>query len=165
MLQIRGAASTSAGPLFGGIGPPLGRGRVAAERLHPGPQHGHRRVLLDKVVVVEPVKPSLDGGQPPAPIDRNGRLLDGSGDQVGVAGVHGIADRGFGQPLVLAPSGRPEGQLARQLGLGALQLPPQQLPEQRVVALSSLWDDAVRFLVRFPGSDAAVRSAAVPSRG
>ena len=73
-------------------------------------------------MVVEPVEPSLDGG-PPAPVDRDGGLLDASGDQVGITGVHGIADCGLDQPLVLAPSGRPQGELADQLGLGALQLP------------------------------------------
>ena len=123
------------GSPFGGIGPPLGRGGVAAQRLHPGPQHGHRGILLDQPVVVEPVEPSLDGGQPTAAVDGDGCLLDASGDQVGIAGVHGVADRGLGQPVVLAPSGRPAGELAHQLGLVALQLPTQQLPEQRMVAV------------------------------
>jgi hypothetical protein len=59
---------------------------VAAERLDPGPEHGHRGILLDQSLVLEPVEPSLDGGQPAAAVDANGRLFDASGDQVGIAG-------------------------------------------------------------------------------
>jgi hypothetical protein len=112
------------GSLFGGIGPPLSRGRVAAQGLDPGAEHGHRGIVLDQPQVVEPVEPSLDGGQPTATVDANGRLFDAPGDQVGVAGVHGVADRGLSQPMLLAPVGRPEGEFAHQLGLVALQLPP-----------------------------------------
>jgi hypothetical protein len=67
----------------------------------------------------------LDGGQPTAAVDANGDLLDASGDLVGIAGVHGVADRGLGQPVLLAPLGRSEGELAHQLGLMAFQLPAQ----------------------------------------
>ena len=88
------------GSPFGRVGPPLSRGRVAAQRLDPGPEHGHRGIVLDQPVVVEPVEPALDGGQPTAAVDANGRLLDASGDQVGIAGVHGVADRGLSQPMV-----------------------------------------------------------------
>jgi hypothetical protein len=42
--------------------------------------------LLDQSLVLEPVEPSLDGGQPAAAVDANGRLFDASGDQVGIAG-------------------------------------------------------------------------------
>jgi hypothetical protein len=81
--------------------------------------------VLDQPVVVEPVEPALDGGQPAASVDRNGCLLDAPGGQVGIAGIHRVADRGLGQPVLLAPSGGPAGELAHQLGLGAFQLPAQ----------------------------------------
>ena len=97
------------GSPFGRGGPPLGRGRVAAERLDPGPEHGHRGIVLDQPVVVEPVEPALDGGQPAAAVDADGRLLDTTGDQVGIAGVHRVADRGLSQPVVLRTSGPPGG--------------------------------------------------------
>jgi hypothetical protein len=102
---------------------------MAAQGLDPGPQDGHRGIPLDQAVVVEPVEPLLDGGQPTAPVDRNSCLLDTVGGQVGVAGVHRIADRRLGHAVVLAPVGRSTGELAGQLGLVALQLPTQQLPE------------------------------------
>jgi hypothetical protein len=123
------------GSLFGRGSPPLGGGRVAAECLDPGPQHGHRGILLDQPAVVEPVEPALDGGQPTAAVDGNGDLLHASGDQVGIAGINRIVDRGLGQAMALAPVGRPESQLAHQLGLGALQLLTQQLLEQVMVAV------------------------------
>jgi hypothetical protein len=81
--------------------------------------------VLDQPAVIEPVEPSLDGGQPAATVDANGDLLDPSGDLVGIASVHGVADRGLSQPVLLEPLGRPERELADQLGLMALQLPAQ----------------------------------------
>ena len=58
---------------FGRVGPALGRGRMAEQRLEPSAQDRDRGVALEQLVVVEPVKPALQGGQPAAVVDRKGQ--------------------------------------------------------------------------------------------
>jgi hypothetical protein len=136
---VDGGAAVRQGPLvrpeLGRIGPTLGGDGVADQRVDPGADDRHRGILLDQPVVVEPVEPLLDRGQPAAAVDRDGDLLDAPGDQVGIVGVHRVADRGLVQPMVRAPLGRATGEQAHLLRLIALQLPTEQLPEQGVIAV------------------------------
>ena len=122
-------------PLFGGVGPALGRCRLSDQGLQPGPEHGHRRIASEQALVLEPAEPAAGGVDPPGAVGRHGQLPDQPGDPVGVPGGLGVVDRGFRQPVGLAPGSRPGVQLRDQVGLTPVQFRAQQLVEQVVVAV------------------------------
>ena len=124
-----------AGPAFGGIRPAFGRRRPAHQRVHPGPEHRHRRVVVDQPLVLEPSEPPQGGLDPSAGVGPEHQAGDQTGHPVDVTGGLGVVDGQLGQPVALTPGGRPSMEPRDQLGLTQLQLGSEQLPEQLVVAV------------------------------
>ena len=81
---------------------------------------------------LEPAEPLGEPRHPAGGEGGRGGVHHQAGGPVGVAGGHRVADRRLGELVVLAPLGRPPGQLGGQGGLAALQLGPEQLPQQPV---------------------------------
>ena len=129
----------------GGRGRPLGRRRPALGLGRPAEQgederavHGDRRVPLDQAALLEPLHPAQHRVHAAARPDRLHHLQDQPRDQVGVAGGLGVVDGQLGQVVGLAPGGRADVERPGLPGLTALQLGPEQLPEQVVVAVPAV---------------------------
>ena len=109
----RGAGPPADRPAFGGIRPALGRRRPAHQRVDPGPEHGDRRVALDQPLVLEPLDPAQDGVDPSAGV---GRLHQAAATSRATRSASPAAwawsMASLGQPVGLAPGGRPRVELA-----------------------------------------------------
>ena len=92
-------------------------------------------MTFDNSAVLEPLEPPANGVDPPPCIGRNRHGGDQPGGPVGVTCGLGMVDGQLRQPVGLAPGGRPDVQLGDQLGLAPVQLGPQQLAEQVVIAV------------------------------
>ena len=115
--------------------PALDSRRLAQQRVPPGPSDGDQRVAFDQPLFLEPVVPADRGVAPPARIGPCRRVRDQPGDPVGVPGGPGMVDGDLRQAIGLTPGGRPDVQPRHQPGLASLELGPQQLAEQAVVAV------------------------------
>jgi hypothetical protein len=100
--------------------------------------HGDRRIALDQVPGLEPLHPAQDGVHPAARPDGLHDAEDQLRDPVAVAGGLGVVDGQLGQLVVFAPGGRAGVEPPGQPGLAALQLGPEQLAEQVVVAVPAV---------------------------
>ena len=114
--------------------PPLGLG--GPRREHAEPCSGDRqRGVPPQLVLAEPPQPLLQGLHAAVVVQRQRERIDQAGDGVRLARRVPVDDRRLGQVVVDAPRHRPPVQRAHDLGLAALELVPQQLAEQVVVAI------------------------------
>jgi hypothetical protein len=105
---------------------------VATDGVYPRPQRGHGRIPVDQLVGLEPAEPSAQPAQPAAGVGGESGGRDHPGGLVGVAGRDRVLDGLLGEAVVLAPAGRPPGQLHRQGGILVLEPAAEQLAEQPV---------------------------------
>ena len=116
-------------------GPPLGGGGVAPQRLEPGPEDRHLRVLVEQALGAEPVEPPAGGGGPTGCERRLHVRGDQPGDAAGIHRLLGVGDGGLREPVRLEPHRRPPVQERHQLRLVPAQVGEEQFPEQAVVAV------------------------------
>ena len=133
----RGAAVRERDGRGGPIGerePSLGIGRPPGQRAHPGAEDGDRGEP-HQVVVVEPLEPLLEGLQAPAVVEPQCEPGDQPGDGGRLARGLAVEDRRLQQVIGHAPGHRAGVERGHRLGLAALELAPQELAEQVVVAV------------------------------
>ena len=82
---------------------------------------------------VHPLEPRHHGGHSARRVHRLGQDDRDAGDPVDVLGVLGVVQCRLELTVLLAPVGCPVQQRATLLRPGAVQSPPEQVPEQRVV--------------------------------
>ena len=114
--------------------PPFGICRPARQRAHPGSKNGERGVA-PQLVIAEPPQPLLQGLDPAVVVDGQGKGVDQARDGVRLTRSVPVDDRRLVEVVGDAPGHRPTVEFAAPLRLAALELVPQQLAEQVVVAI------------------------------
>ena len=114
--------------------PPLGLCRPPRQRADPGSVDGERGVPR-QLVVAEPAEPLLQGLHPAVVVERQRKGVDQAGDGVRLAGSVPVDDRRLRQVVGDAPGHRATVERGHHVRLAALELVPQQLAEQVVVAI------------------------------
>ena len=133
----RGAAFRERDPRGCPVGecePALGLVRSPGQRPPPRSVDGERRVLHE-LVVAEPLEPLLEGLHAAVVIERRTQCIDQAGDGVRLAGRATVADRVLGPVVGETPGHCTSVELGHQLGLRPLELVPEKLAEEVVVAV------------------------------
>ena len=101
--------------------------------MHPRPEDGDRRVLLEPKLPVEPLEPHLDRGGPARGAQREHQLADEPREAVDVSGVVRVDHTGLRLGVRLAPRRCSPVDLDDELGLPPLQLRAKKVPKLAVV--------------------------------
>ena len=113
---------------------PLRLGGTSGHRSDPARVDGQGREPAE-VRVAEPRQPLLEGLHPAVVMRREAKLIDQSGDDLRLAGGLRIPQGGLALIVGQAPPHRPAVDLACCAGLTAIELVPQQLAEEVVIAI------------------------------
>ena len=124
--------------LLGDIRPAFRLRRPAPDRRDQPAEDGDRCVRLISPPVHQPGEPAFDGRGAPALIGRERTTRHQARHAVDIAGGLRVPDRGLRLPVRLAPARRTSEQLRDELRLASLELRPQQLLEEMVVAIPLL---------------------------
>ncbi len=95
--------------------------------------HGHRRVLLDEPLLLEPTHPAHHRVDPAAGPDWLGEVENQASHRICVTGLLGVLHRHLGPAVSLEPRGGPEVQVFDRIWFPVVQLPPQHVAKQVVV--------------------------------
>ena len=129
-----GQPARGGGPL-GRCRPAFGPGRPAEQGEDQRPVHGHGRVPLDQLPLLEPLHPSQDRVHATARPHGLHHLHDQPRDVVAVAGLLRVVNGQLTKAVGLEPGGRPKVEPGHDLRFTSPQLGAQQIPEQVVIAV------------------------------
>ena len=134
-VRVIGPRRVAVLPVIDHVGPSLGLGRPPGHGGKKRGQHGSHRMPFDPTAIFQPPEPPVEGGEPALPVDRHPEPFHQASGGVNVPGCDGVLQRILWQIIAHAPTRGATPQDSRQVGLTAVQLGPEHVAKQMVVAV------------------------------